>query len=367
MKRFSDGITVAAFFAILAMFAVSVIFFRDNGSIKQIVADEPDMRSAVTHQIERSFPLKNNWHSMHDDLMLFTGRRLFGDIYLTDDRLVRVDNSVSEDKMIMNIAYVNELAANTESPIYMMLVPTAAGVYGDNIPEALMGKSQREMINDAYMQLDRRIASIDAFYPLYSAKDEYVYYRTEDLWTSFGAYYAYCESIKTLGESPKTLENYDQEYALTAFYGDMYSRAMVSGLDPDRINIFRSKVHSPVKSVVLTKGDDVKEADSVYFKSALKTSSKTDIFLMGDNYTKCDIYNDLPGSPTLLIIKGSFANTIVPYYTAHYRKITMVDPDGLKAEGKDLSEVVDPDEYDRILVLYDIDSFSTSDSLTFLK
>lgn len=304
---------------------------------------------------------------MHTDLMVFTGRRLFGDIYLTDDRLVKVDNAVSEDMMIRNIAYVNELAANTDSPIYMMLAPTAAGVYGDEIPDALMGKSQRELINDAYMQLDRRIASIDAFYPLYSAKDEYVYYRTEDLWTSFGAYFVYSESVRTLGFSPKTLDNYDQEYAMSAFYGRMYNRAMVSGIVPDRINLFRSRTRSPVKKVVLTKGDDVREEESVYFRSALKTSTKTDIFLMGDRYTKTDVYTEINDAPSLLIIKGSFANTIVPYYAAHYSKITMVDPERLKDEGKDLSEVVDPDDYDQILVLYDIDSFSATNSLTVLK
>lgn len=367
MKRFSDGITVAAFFLILVMFAISVLFFQDRTSFRQIVKDEPNVRSAVDHHVERSFPLNNNWHAMYTDLMVFTGRRLFGDIYLTDDRLVKVDNTVSEDKMIRNIAYVNELAANTDSPIYMMLAPTSSGVYGDEIPDALIGKSQRELINDAYMQLDRRILSIDAFYPLYSAKDEYVYYRTENLWTSFGAYFAYAESVSTLGLTAKTLDNYDQEYALTSFYGNMYSRAMVSGLSSDRINLLRSKIQSTVNKVVLTKGEEVREEDSVYFRSALNTANKTDIFLMGDRYTKTDIYTDLTDSPSLLIIKGSFANTIVPYYTAHYSRITMIDPAKLKEEGKDLSEAVDPDDYDQILVLYDIDSFSAANYLTVLK
>lgn len=367
MKKFSDAITVVAFFAILLMFAVSTLFFQGKVSFDDISRNSDTAKEACSEYVVQNFPMNSNWHSMFGNLMGFVGRKRFGDTFIAGERLVKVSDHHGDGNTIQNVAYINELAANTESPIYMMLAPTAGGVYSADIPELLGCGSQRERINEAYMQLDKRIISIDAFYPLYSARDEYVYYRTEDLWTSFGAYYAYTESVGQLGFSAVSLDNYDQEYADANFMGSLYDKAMVGSIKPDRINIFRSKYQSPVTKVKMYGTSESKEAESVYFRSALKNSKKTDIFLLGNIYIKTDVFTELKDDPKLLIIKGSYANTIVPFYTAHYSKITMVDPNRLKQSDMKLSDVVDPDDYDQILVIFDIDSFSRAsyfDTLT---
>ncbi|MBQ8965375.1 DHHW family protein [Ruminococcus sp.] len=367
MKKFSDAITVAAFFLILLMFAVSTLFFQGGFSISELTSDNKGVQRAVSEYVAENFPMNKNWRSMYTNIMVFAGKKRFGNTYLTDDRLIKLGSRNTGDHTIENIAYVNELAANTDSQIYVMLTPTAEGVYSADVPDMFSDKSQREKINDAYMQLDRRIASIDAFYPLYSARDEYVFYRTENLWTSFGAYYAYSESTRQLGLNAVKLDNYDQEYAVSDYYGPLYNNVMLESIKPDRINIFRSKYQSPVTEVDLFDGETIKQADSVYFRSAAKGSKKTDIFLYGDRYLKTDIYTNIKKGPSLLLIKGSFANSIVPFYTAHYSRITMVDPDKLKDEGMTLSDVADADDYDQILVLFDIDSFSDARYFDTLK
>jgi hypothetical protein len=367
VKKFSDAITVIAFFAILLMFAVSTLFFQGKVSFENISKNSDTPKEACTEYVVQNFPLNSNWRSMFGNLMGFVGKKRFGDTFIAGDRLVKVSDNHGDDNTIENVAYINELAANTESPIYMMLAPTAGGVYSADLPGLLGCGDQRERINDAYMQLDKRIISIDAFYPLYSARDEYVYYRTEDLWTSFGAYYAYTESVRQLGFPAVSLDNYDQEYADANLTGSLYDKAMVGSIEPDRINIFRSKYQSPVTKVKMYGTSDSKEAESVYFRSALKSGKKTDIFLLGNRYIRTDVFTNLKESPKLLIIKGSYANTIVPFYTAHYSKITMVDPNRMKQADMKLSDVVDPDDYDQILVIFDIDSFSNAayfDTLT---
>ena len=358
MKKFSDAITVVAFFAIIIMFAVSTLFFQGNVSFDDLAKNSTTTKEACSEYVVQNFPMNSNWRSMFTNLMVFAGRKRFGDTFVTDDRLVKLSDFHGVDHTIENVAYINELAANTDSPIYMMLAPTAGGVYSADIPDLFGSGGQRERINEAYMQLDKRIISIDAFYPLYSARDEYVYYRTEDLWTSFGAYYAYTESVGQLGFSSVNLDNYDQEYADANFMGSLYNKAMVGSIEPDRIRIFRSKYQSPVTKVEMFGASDDREAESVYFRSALKSAKKTDIFLLGNKYFKTDIYTDIKDGPRLLMIKGSFANTIAPFYTAHYSKITMVDPNKLKQADMKLLDVVDPDDYDQILVIFDIDSFS---------
>ena len=367
MKRFSDVITVAAFFTILIMFAVSTLFFQGSVTVEQIKESELSPKQAVNEYVDRNFPMDSNWKTMYTNLMLGSGRTRFRNVMYTDGRLIKLSDNKSNNNTIENIAHINELAVNTDKPIYMMLAPTSAGVYSADIPEMITGVSQREMINNAYMQLDKRIVSLDAFYPLYSAREEYVYYRTENLWTSFGAYYAYSETVGQLGFQPVTLDNYDQEYALSSFCGSLYNDASVSSISPDRINIFRSKYQSPVTNVALHSLNDDKEAESVYFRSALKSDKKTDIFLLGDRYITADITTDRDTAPKLLIIKGSFANSIAPFYTPHYSKITLVDPARLEDADMTLSDAVNIEDYDQILVLFDIDSFSSARYFDTLK
>ena len=225
----------------------------------------------------------------------------------------------------------------------------------------------KKNFDNIYYDLDSRIDTIDTFFPMYSARNNYVYYRTDRKWTSFGAYFAYADGIKELGFEPVVLSNYDQEYTSNSYYGGLYSELCYNSIGADRVNIFRSKYKTTVDSVELYRGDQVLTSKSVYFRSALKTADKTAIFLQGDNFTKATVKTTAEDAPKLLIIKGSYANTLVPFLTPHYSEITLVDPDKLKEEGKTLSDVADTSAYDQILFMYDCDQFADETNFDLLK
>ncbi|MGN0595357.1 MAG: DHHW family protein, partial [Hominimerdicola sp.] len=165
------------------------------------------------------------------------------------------------------------------------------------------------------------------------------------------------EAIKKLGFEPVVLSNYDKEYAEQNYFGELYQSVYYSGITGDRINLFRSKFKSPVTDVELYSGNQVITAKSVYFKSALKTSQKTNIFIQGDNYEKAVITTSLEDAPKLLIIKGSYANTFVPFLTAHYSQITMIDPQAMAERGETLAQLAFMEDYDQILILCDISEY----------
>ena len=225
----------------------------------------------------------------------------------------------------------------------------------------------KKNFDNIYYDLDSRIDTIDTFFPMYSARNNYVYYRTDRKWTSFGAYFAYADGIKELGFEPVVLSNYDQEYTSNSYYGGLYSELCYNSIGADRVNIFRSKYKTTVDSVELYREDQVLTSKSVYFRSALKTADKTAIFLQGDNFTKATVKTTAEDAPKLLIIKGSYANTLVPFLTPHYSEITLVDPDKLKEEGKTLSDVADTSAYDQILFMYDCDQFADETNFDLLK
>lgn len=367
MKKFSDVITVVSFFIILVMFAVSTLFFQHSQSFSGIYERTGNIKKAVTKYVKGNFPLSSNWHKMYASILVGSGRDQFGDVYLAKDRLLKISEEADEADINENITCINVMASQTDVPVYVMLAPTAAGVYAASLPQYVQKYNQKELIDRIYLDLDKDVGTIDAFYPLYSARNEYIYYRTENLWTSFGAYYAYAEAIRQLGAEPQTMENYDQEFVLSSFTGSLYEKAMYGGISPDRINLFRSKYQSSVSKVVLESDGCRISGKSVYFRSALNSSKKTDVFLLGDQYDKITVTSESDSGQKLLIIKGSYANTLVPFLTPHYSQITLVDPQSLARKGETLSDVVDTEDYDQILVMFDIDSFSNADYLSILS
>jgi hypothetical protein len=163
------------------------------------------------------------------------------------------------------------------------------------------------------------------------------------------------------------MQNYDLEYASSSFTGELYEKVRYSSIQPDKINLFRSKYQTTVTSTALIEGEQEINAKSVYFKSALNTDKKTDIYLQGDKFKKAVVETTVEDAPKLLIIKGSYANTFMPFLTPHYSEITLVDPKQLKESGEKLSDIVDVSDYDQILFLYDVCDFSTADCFDVLN
>ena len=151
---------------------------------------------------------------------------------------------------------------------------------------------------------------------LRSHKDEYLYYRTDHHWTCLGAYYAYSQLCEALGLTPFDPAAHT---ALTrdGFYGTHYSKARTWNAVPDTITYYE-------------------------LQNALTIWNVTG-----------------PGQPTdgsgkILVIKDSYANCFVPYLTANYAAIDVVD---FRNYNYGLDQLIADNDYDQILVLYSFDSF----------
>ena len=367
MKKIINYISVISFFVILIMFAVSTLFFQNSLSFSNEKKKTQSIKNASENYITDNFPLTNNWKALYTNALVFLGKEQFDNVYILDDKLVEVFDKIDSEKLENNISKINTFAENTDNQVYVMISPTASGIYSSMLPSYATQIDQKKVIDDVYYKLDKTVETIDAFYPLYSARDEYIFYRTDNKWTSFGSYYAYVEAIKKLGFEPITMQNYDLDYASQGFYGSLHNKVYYNKIQSDRINLFRSKYQSPVTSVQLYDGEQVLKSNSVYFRSALKTENKTDIYLEGNNYEKAVVKTSVENAPKLLVIKGDYANTLIPFLTPHYSEITAVDLDRLKENGKKLNEIVNIDDYDQILIMYDIDNFARLDSFDLLE
>ena len=102
------------------------------------------------------------------------------------------------------------------------------------------------------------------------------------------------------------------------FYGTLYSQAGARFYEPDTITWYDFPG--------LTMQEPDKEAVSIYDRSYLDKKDKYSLFF-GGNPPVFTIRNDDPEAHgTLLVVKDSFANSLLPYLAESYQEIHVFDP-----------------------------------------
>lgn len=364
MKKIIDIISAVLFFSMVIMFTVSAVLYQLNTGKTSELRNLFDRNNAESYAAE-IFPLAENWRSMYSSIAVTTGLEKIGDAYVTDDRLIEVFDSADMNGIEKSVEQINEFSKKYESiPMYAMLVPTASGIYSSDLPILASAVDQQKLIDEIYYKLDKRIVTLDAYNPLFSAREDYIFFRTDSRWTAYGAFVVYEKMINKLGFQPVDLSNYDIEYADRNFLGNLYEKTYYGGAHADTINIFKNKNGSFVTGTAAYSGKQKFTSKSVYYNPALKSDDKYGIFLNGDSFGKYTVYTSNEDAPKLLIIKGSYANCFVPFLTPHYGEITLVDL-SLYESGR-LEDIADPKDYDQILLLYDVADFNDCDDFYLL-
>ena len=187
---------------------------------------------------------------------------------------------------------------------------------------------------------------------LASHKDEYIYYRTDHHWTTLGAWYAYSQLCDLLGLTPFDLSSH-QAVEVENFYGTFYSRARTWNAQPDTLTYY--DLDNPLTIYTVT-GPGMPEAGQttgLYDLDKLQVYDKYAAFLHGNNGLS-RVEGD--GQGRILVIKDSYANSFVPFLTANYAEIDVVD---LRNYNYGLDALIADNDYDQILVLYSFDSFKS--------
>ena len=261
--------------------------------------------------------------------------------------------SSEERTLPRNIAAVASLAARCPGKVYVMVAPAASSIYPERVPahapllqeESYLGQIQAavEQAGGVYLPLKDALSA---------HKDEYIYYRTDHHWTTQGAYYAYSELCGALG-----LEPFDRA-AHTAvdvpdFYGTFYSRARTWNAQPDTLTYY--DLDNPLTIYTVTGPGMPTEGQTtgLYDLDKLDVYDKYAAFLHGNNGLS-RVEGD--GEGRILVIKDSYANSFVPFLTANYAQIDVVD---LRNYNYGLDGLIAENGYDQILVLYSFDSFKS--------
>ena len=148
------------------------------------------------------------------------------------------------------------------------------------------------------------------------------WFRTDHHWTAEGAYAAYVVLGAQLGYTPHPRADFSPEVVSHAFWGTTDAAAGIIGITPDTIELWR---FSGDEAFQLIKDGEAAQFSGLYDREKLKTRDGYGVFLGGNaGITEINL-GEQDTRPTLLVVKDSFANALLPFLARHYR-ITAIDP-----------------------------------------
>lgn len=266
----------------------------------------------LTDYISDQFPARDVWTQLGTQIKKVAGFRDIGGAYLGEDGYYMekiTPESVDERKFALNLGLMNDFAVDCGVPTTALLVPATGTVMSDKLPAHAVMYDAEAMYDTACGTLTD--INVPNLYSALSADNgEQLYYRTDHHWTWYGAYTAYRAYM------PDGAYEGQPELFSDSFLGTTYSKT----LDPaaQRDSVYIAPVADTVK--VTADGSDT----DFYYTAAAGEKDKYKVF-QGGNYGQIRISGGCDNGKTLLIIKDSFANSLVPFLTADFENIIMLD------------------------------------------
>jgi hypothetical protein len=373
LKKTVSIITAVGFFAYLCVFAVLTVAVPKNGFSdieNRLLAVMPkinfdniidkDVMNGIDTYVSDHFFLRTDWVKLKTDSDVLLGTREENGVYIAENNTRFAEKITGYDSATVDksIAGINNFAATHNIETYFMLVPTAAAIYADELPENAPNADQAAFTEEVYGKLDPKITSINIYPVMEAGRDDYIYYRTDHHWTTRGAYGAYLYLGAVMGYEP--IRSFDRETAATDFLGSLYSKVLYDGVKSDTVEFIIPTEETKITSVEVTKEYGVPPAvySSVYFREFLDKKDKYSAFL-GSNQPLVTI-NSNAGGGNLLIIKDSYANSIAPLLAENYGKITLLD---MRYIQTGIDDIIDVSDYDKVLFIYNVSSFMSDSHL----
>lgn len=369
----SSLVNVIVFFGILIGFGLATIFsekesFSETQNRK--LADFPKISgkniysgkfmSGIEEFLSDHFIWHDSWITAKTSAELLSGKREGNDVYIMKDRLVEKIPEPDMTEVGKSLEGIRKFSQDNGIAPFVMIVPTQAEIYKNELPPNAPNPDQQKFINDAYSALEGYAVPVDVYSTLSANKDSYIFYRTDHHWTTRGAYLAYLAAAKKMDIMPVTENNYDIEHASDSFKGTFYSKVLYEGITPDSIDLWipSDSKSEPMVEIYSSFGVDPELHQGMYFREFLDVKDKYSTFF-GTNQPMITVRTGNKGGK-LLVFKDSYAHCFVPFMTEHFSEITMVD---LRYIQMSYKELIDVSEYDKVMFVYNASTFMSDRNL----
>lgn len=238
-------------------------------------------------------------------------------------------------KNLNAIAKLNTKLKENGNDLTVSIAPRRIDARADVLP-FLYQKSESRT---PYLKLTEKFPQATLFDQL---KEDVQWYRTDHHWSTAGAFSAYQVLAPQLGITPFEETDFLKETVSRSFWGTTDAATGLLNISPDTIELWR---YTGDEALLVTKDGNPATFTGLYDFSRLSTRDGYAVFLGGNDGIVEISRGKQDTRPTLLIIKDSFANSVIPFLARHYR-IIAVDP---RYTATSISEYAK--EADRVLLL----------------
>lgn len=307
--------------------------------------------SGIQTYLSDHFPLRDPFMTLKTKYEMLTGREEINDIYLAQDGYyIEAYKTPKQQKKIITQFQKLQDAITTDAKqnVRVMLVPTAISTYNAKLPNCAPDRGvlrQVDTMNEIYAALPN-MQKIDAWSALQTAAAQEadnagnaqsmadaedvgsdtaaatgLYYHTDHHWTTHGAYVGYQAYCGAAGLSPIPEADFQKTCVTTDFHGTIFSKLHDSTVPGDAITLYEN----PANRLTVSYPDTGEVTDTLYNRDYLAQKDKYSMFL-NNLHPLVEITNETADSDRqLVLIKDSYANSMVPFLVNHYQKIYVFD------------------------------------------
>ncbi len=404
MKKFknkiSDIITIVLFVALIAGFSVTFAVLPDGESsavegrsLQQLPSFSEGtmdgsgteykgadylihgkLADAFDEYFCDQFPLRNMFLSLSSYTQLAFGRGVNngvlyknGDLAVTRFDAVGFDTATEyfdEKHVKSSIQNLNSVCEGLDIPISVILPPRSIDVKADSLGYPTEGSDALNALIKENISGDYYIDLLGTMRALYKTGEQ-PYFKTDHHWTVKGAYYAYAALMESWGVEPYAMEDFSFETVTEDFKGTSLRNGNYFFMDGETLQIARYPGDEQLVVSNLNLGFAVTEGlAGMYDFAAAEGEDAYSVFLYGKpahmSISKPDEDREI-----LLVMKDSFAHSLVPFLTRHYN-IVIVDMDTSRW-GTSLSTVISMVRPARVLMVYNLENLIETDKLKNIK
>ena len=301
------------------------------------------------------FAGRDIWIETKAGAELAQGKQQNNGVFLcVGDRLIEPFAAPQADALERAVQAADSLS-DAGVPVSLAIIPTAAQLYADILPEGAENDDQKSVIDSAYSQT--ALNAIDLFSALTAHAGEYIFYRTDHHWTSLGAYYAANALRSSWGLPEIDQATLMPETVSDSFCGTLYSSSGFFWIAPDKMETLIAAPES--SSVTRYEINGTEQTLPLYNYDKLTIKDKYTFFL-GGNIPRAVVDTGIENAPSLLILRDSYADSLVPFMTDAFSEIHLID---LRYYTGSVREYIAENAVDRVLLLYSTDNFCSDSSL----
>ena len=300
------------------------------------------------------FPGRDHWVSFQTDMELFMGKNEIHNVYIGKNHYLMehyTEKEFDPQQISKNLQALEKFVgkAKQNADVHVMMVPTKSWILREKLPAFAPHYKEQKFYDALQQKLEKEDVLISVEPVLDAHKEEEIYYRTDHHWTTLGAWYAYEQYTKAVGGDLQRAQGKKKFRCISKdFYGTTYAKINYAR-QADKIEIYEP---ADKLRVVYNMGE--KKTKTLYDVSFLKTADQYSVFT-GGNQAVLQITGGIKNGKTLLLIKDSFANSILPFLAEDYEKLVVVDLRQLNVSGDRLLEMFSPTD---ILILYNSAQFA---------